>query len=202
MVSDRRVDAYVAAAAPFARPILRHLRALVRRTLPEVVETMKWGMPHFTFRGVNLGGMAAFQVHAAFYFWHQQMTKVVAAPSAGAGPAMGNFGRITRLADLPSDATMRRYLRHAAKLIEQGVPARDKAARPRPVPRVPRDLAAALRGSLRAARTFRALSPSCRRDYIEWVTEAKRPETRQRRLATAITWLAAGRRRDWKHRAG
>jgi len=194
---DPRIDAYIARSAPFARPILAHLRELVHTACPAVIETMKWSMPYFEYHGL-LAGMAAFKEHCSFGFWHQDMAAVV-----GTGKddeAMGSFGRIAGLADLPPDRTMLRYLRAAVKLNESGAPARP---RPKPAPksslRTPPVLAAALRAHPVAAAAFENFSPSHRREYIEWIAEAKREETRARRVATAITWLAEGKSRNWKY---
>jgi uncharacterized protein YdeI (YjbR/CyaY-like superfamily) len=197
--TDPRIDAYIARSASFARPILRHLRALVREACPEAQETIKWGMPAFIHHGI-LGGMAAFKAHCTVWFWHRGMAAAIGRDGAKAAQAMGSFGRITRLADLPADRRLRRYFRQAAKLNESGAPARPRRKPRKPLP-VPADLAAALKKRAKAAQTFRDFNPSPRREYIEWITEAKRPETRQKRVATTIKWLAAGKPRNWKYAA-
>jgi uncharacterized protein YdeI (YjbR/CyaY-like superfamily) len=197
--SDPRIDAYIAKSAEFARPVLRRLRALVHDACPEAEETMKWSMPSFLHNGKILCGMAAFRAHCTFGFWHQEMAKVLGEDGAGADEAMGSFGRITSLADLPSDAAMRRYIRKAAKLNESETPARPRPARKRAAELpVPADLAAALKKNKAAAVTFASFRPSHRKEYIEWITEAKRDETRAKRLATTLEWLAAGKVRNWK----
>lgn len=198
---DPRIDAYIAKAAPFAQPILRHLRKLVHRGCPAANETMKWSMPHFEHAGSILCGMAAFKAHCTFGFWHQGMEKFVGPLAADSKGAMGSFGRITSLTDLPDDATMIRFVQEAAKLNESGVP-----ARPRPATNgakkelaVPADLAAALKKNKGAAKTFDDFSPSHRKEYIQWIVEAKRDETRQKRLATSIELLTEGKSRHWKY---
>lgn len=200
--SDPRLDAYIRQAAPFAQPVLRHLRALLRRECPAAVETIKWGMPHFEYGGAILCGMAAFKAHCAFWFWHHGMGKVIGSPAAGHAEGMGHFGRITGVADLPKAGVLRRYLRAAMGLADAGVPARSPQRGKRPEAKVPEDLAAALRQDANAARVFRKLSPSHRRDYIAWIEDAKRLETRARRVATTREWLAAGKARNWKYAAG
>jgi uncharacterized protein YdeI (YjbR/CyaY-like superfamily) len=199
-VTDPRVDAYIAKSAVFARPILQHLRALVHEACPAADETIKWGMPAFTHHGI-LCGLAAFKAHCAFGFWRRGMTAVIGRDGAKAAQAMGSLGRITRLADLPADRAMLGYIRQAAKLNEAGGPARPKRQSRKPLP-VPADLAAALKKNGKAAKTFAILSPSHRRDYIEWITEAKRAETRQKRFATTVKWLAAGKARNWQYANG
>ena len=197
---DPRVDAYIAAAAPFARPMLQHLRALVHATAPEVEETLKWSFPHFLIGGRILCSMAAFKAHCAFGFWHQEMEAILKADGIASEGGMGSLGKIASPDDLPADRTLRRYLKAALELSNSDVPARPKAARgSRPEAQVPTDLASALKGNSKAAATFAKFSPSHRREYIEWITEAKRPETRARRLATTLEWLAEGKARNWKH---
>ena len=194
---DARVDAYIARSAEFARPILTHLREAVHAGCPGAEETIKWGMPHFTYKGL-LCGMAAFKRHVAFGFWRGR--EVVGSANDRNSEAMGNFGRISTMSDLPSKRVLIGYVRKAAALKDAGPAARPSRKRkPRPPARVPADLAAALKKNARARRTFENFSPSHRREYIEWITEAKQAETRSRRLAQAIEWLAEGKSRNWKY---
>jgi len=197
MNTDPRVDAYIAKSAEFTRPILRHLRALVHEACPEAEETIKWGMPSFVHHGI-ICGMAGFKQHCAFGFWRRGLTDEIARTGVKAEQAMGSLGRITSLRDLPSDRAMLGYIRKAAKLNEAGAPARPKP-KAKPALPMPADLAAALKKNARAAKAFAGFSPSARREYIEWITEAKRPETRLTRLTTTIKWVAAGKRRNWKY---
>ena len=191
-----QVDAYIAGSQPFARPILAYLREVVHGACPDVVEEMKWSMPHFTHHGM-LAGMAAFKEHCSFGFWK---AKLIMEQDAVSREAMGHFGHIRSLDDLPSKRTLAGYVKKAAKLNEAGVKVarspRAKAAKPI---RIPEDLAAALRRNRKARETFESFSPSHRREYIEWITEAKRAETREKRLATTIEWLEEGKPRNWKY---
>ncbi|GAB3366505.1 hypothetical protein GCM10027431_08580 [Lysobacter rhizosphaerae] len=193
---DPRIDAYIASSAEFARPILLHLREVVHAACPDCEETMKWSAPSFTYRGSILCGMAAFKQHATFGLW--QGARVVG--SDGKEDAMGQFGRLTGVADLPGKRELSGYLKRAMKLIEDGVkrPA-NRDAKPKAPVEVPDDLAAALKKNARARATFDAFPPSCRREYVEWITEAKREETRARRLEQAVEWMAEGKRRNWKY---
>src|ERR1700693_1319998 len=192
--TDPRVDAYIGKAAGFAKPILTHLRKLVREACPEAEGTMKWSMPSFVYRGKILGGMAAFKEHCTFGFWHQGMSAVLGGDAQKPDSAMRSFGRVTSVNDLPSDKKMALYIRKAAALNESDAPARPRPAK-RPVAPlvVPEDLAAGLKKNKAAAATFEKFSPSNRKEYIDWITEAKRDETRQKRLATTLEWLAEGR---------
>lgn len=192
---DSRVDAYIAKAQPFARPILTHLRAAVHEGCPDVEETIKWGMPSFTHHGI-LAGMASFKAHVAFGFWKG---KLVTGEVAGADGAMWSFGRITSLDDLPPRRKLLALVKKAAKLNAQGVTAPRAVKHAKPALRTPPDLAAALKTKAKAKAFWATLSPSAKRDYIEWITEAKQPATRARRLAEALTWLGAGKRRSWKY---
>ena len=191
--TDPRIDAYIANAADFAQPILRHIREVVHSTCPEVEETMKWRNPSFLYKGM-LCGMAAFKAHVGFGFWKGSLIL------EGNRDAMGHFGRITSLSDLPSRKVLAGYVRRAMQLNEEGVTSPSRMRRtPKPPARVPADLAAALRKNRKAAAAFEAMSPSHRREYIEWITEARTDATRQRRLATAIEWIAEGKSRNWKY---
>jgi uncharacterized protein YdeI (YjbR/CyaY-like superfamily) len=188
---DPRIDAYIAKAQPFAQPILRHLRAVVHEGCPEVVETIKWGMPHFEYAGV-LCGMAAFKAHCAFGFWNRALD------IPGQKGAMGQFGCITAVPDLPPKKVLVGYVREAARLNEAGKkvgPIRKKKA---PLP-VPKELTAALKKKAGAAAKFAAFSPSQKRDYSEWILEAKTDATRARRLATSVEWIDEGKPRMWKY---
>lgn len=193
------VDSYIARSADFARPILHHLRTLVHGACPDVEESLKWGAPSFGYRGL-LCGMAAFTAHVTFGFWKGKLvTGDDAGPSAD---AMWDFGRITALADLPSDATIRRYVKRAMTLNEPGAAVTrppKHAARTRQLDIVPDDLAKALRRNAAARRTLESFPPSQRREYVEWLVDAKREATRERRLATTIAWLAEGKTRHWKY---
>jgi hypothetical protein len=191
---DPRIDDYIARAAPFAQPVLRHLRELVHEACPDVEETIKWGSPHFMYRGM-LCGMAAFKAHATFGFW--KGTHLV--PDA-ADDAMGQFGRLTAVRDLPPKKQIIALVRKAMALNEQpAAPVRKTPATPRPAPEPSAAFAAALAADRRAGACFATLSPSQRREYVEWIDEAKREETRTRRLAQAIAWLAEGKTRNWKY---
>jgi len=196
---DPRIDAYIAKSAEFARPILSHLREFVHAACPDVEETLKWSMPSFLYAGGILCGMAAFKQHATFGFWKGRL--IVPGDGADNESAMGQFGRITKLSDLPPKKVLAGYIKQAMKLNEEGVkdPARAKAAKPRPAPPAPDDLLAALKKNKQAKATFEAFSPSCKREYVEWITEAKREETRQRRVAQAVEWMAEGKQRNWKY---
>lgn len=195
--TDPRVDAYIAQAAPFAQPILAHLRKLVHAACPDVQEAIKWGMPHFLYRDRILCGMAAFKQHATFGFRH---AAELFEPSPASTEAMGQFGRIQSVADLPAAAILKKLVREAMRLTESGVKASLTAPKPRKPPlRAPADLTRALAANVDAKRHFDAFPPGQRREYIEWLTEAKRPETREKRLAQTIEWLAEGKRRHWKY---
>jgi uncharacterized protein YdeI (YjbR/CyaY-like superfamily) len=194
MKTDPRVDAYIEKQAAFAQPILRHLRDVVHTACPDGEETLKWSMPSFLYKGKILAGMAAFKAHATFGYWNDSMLS----QDAKNRSAMGQFGRLTSLDDLPSKAALVELTQKSMALIEAGVkPARATAKKP-PFT-VPQDLRAAIDAVAAAKATFDGFAPSCQREYVEWVTEAKRDETRAKRLAQTVIWLAEGKRRNWKY---
>ena len=197
---DPRIDAYIAKSAEFARPVLTHLREAVHAACPDCEETLKWSAPSFTYRGKILCGMAAFKQHAAFGLWQGSM--IVGSDGRKLDDAMGQFGRITRIADLPGKRELTGYIKQAMKLIDEGAkrPVAPKSQAKPPV-EAPEDLLAALRTNAKARATFEGFPPSCKREYIEWITEAKRAETRAKRLAQTVEWLAEGKRRNWKYEA-
>jgi uncharacterized protein YdeI (YjbR/CyaY-like superfamily) len=197
--TDARVDAYIANAAEFAQPILRHLRKIMHEACPDTEETIKWRMPTFLYAGGMLCGIAAFKQHCALGFWKSEL--IVPAGRLNNEQAMGQFGRITRLSELPPKKELVGYIKQAMKLNEAGVqmPSRAKRDKPRPAPATPKDLATALKQSKKAKATFDAFSPSCKREYVEWIVEAKREETRSKRVAQAVEWMAEGKKRNWKY---
>lgn len=193
---DPRVDAYIKKAAPFAQPILVHVRELVHEACPDAVEQIKWGMPHFDYKGMFCG-MAAFKQHAVFGFWKHEL--LLGTDDGKWKEAMGSFGCLKSVRDLPSKATLLRLVKRAMKLNDEGVKAPLTKRGPRePIP-TPADLKAALAKNAKARKTYAAFPPSAQRDYNEWLVEAKQKATREKRLATAIEWLADGKRRNWKY---
>ena len=192
---DRRVDAYIAKSAEFAKPILKRLRQLVHKGCPEVEETLKWSSPAFMYKGM-LCGMAAFKEHAVFGFWKH---KLLLGSNKGAAGAMGSYGRLTSLTDLPSDKIILDYIKKAIALNDAGI----KYARPKFKPknplRVPSYLRSALSSNKKAQSTFDNFSYSHKKEYIEWITEAKTEETRNKRIEIALEWMAEGKSRNWKY---
>lgn len=194
MIPDPRIDAYIDSRAEFARPILRHLREAIHAACPEAGETIKWGMPAFTLDGRLLATMAGFKAHATFGFWRAD---VADAPKTG--EAMGQFGRIRSLDDLPDDRALADLIRKAAARSREGPAAPRRKAEGKPPPQLPPDLAEALETNPEALATYHAFPPSAQRDYVDWICEAKRPATRASRIAQAVEWLAEGKRRHWRY---
>ncbi|MFT4056310.1 MAG: YdeI/OmpD-associated family protein [Novosphingobium sp.] len=189
MGRDPRVDEYIAKAADFARPILEHLRELAHRALPETQEAIKWGMPHFLVNGKNVAGMAAFKAHCTF----------VIHGDGRQGDAMGQFGRITAIADLPDEADLAQKLQAARDRVEAKGTAVKQVRKPKPEIAMPDDFAATLEGIPAASAHYKSFSPSARRDYLGWITEAKTAATREKRMAQAVEWIAEGKKRNWKY---
>ncbi|QJB69842.1 YdeI/OmpD-associated family protein [Parasphingorhabdus halotolerans] len=190
------IDAYVEKAQDFAKPILIHLRALIHEARPDIEEAVKWGMPFFTLNGKNLCNIAAFKGHAVFGFWEGLNVEIPKSKDA-----MGHLGRIRSLDDLPSDKEMLAMIRSVIKQMEHPEKAKAKPIkRPVKVPPMPDDFAAAIAAKSKAQETYDGFAPSHKRDYLEWVIDAKRDETRQKRIKQAVEWMAEGKDRNWKYR--
>lgn len=203
---DPRIDAYINKARPFAQPILSHVRDLIHQAVPPVTETIKWSHAFFEYNGRVLANMAAFREHCSLGFWGKEMTGVLRERNLLSDGAMGSFGRIASLKDLPSDKQMLALFRQAAAFIEKGEYTSIMAGRRQTMARAAKpalvmapDLAAALKKNKAAAQVFAAFSPTCQREYIDWITEAKRSETRDRRLSQAVAMIAEGKQRNWKY---
>ena len=198
---DSRVDAYIEKAAPFAKPVLIKLRKLIFQACPEAVETIKWSFPNYEAYGSMLCNMAAFKEHCAFGFWKASLLKdpegILQVKDRN---AMGHLDRIGSVKDLPADHILIAYIKEAALLNKNNV----KVVRPKSAPKkelpMPKPLAAALKKNKKAAAVFEGFSPSARREYVEWITEAKTEETLNKRLATTIEWLEEGKSRHWKYK--
>ena len=200
-----KVDAYLGKVQPFALPIMEHLRDLVHKGCPEVEETIKWSRPFFEHRGVILCNMSAFKEHCSFGFWGEEIGAVLREAKVLQEDGMGSLGRITDLKDLPSDKRMLGWIRQAAGFIDRGeytspIAARNKVVKaPKTPVAIAPEFASALQKNKRATAAFAEFSPSCKREYAEWIADAKRPETRNKRIATAIDWIAEGKQRNWKY---
>jgi len=192
---DSHVDASIERSAEFARPILNRIRRVVHAACPQVEEDLRWGHPAFLYKGI-LCGMASFKHHCAFVLWKGSL--ILDGSGRRADEGMGHFGRLTSVSDLPGDKTFLAYIRKAARLNDEGV----KVPRTKPKKKalvVPRDFRSALQKNKKALSTFETFSTTNKRDYVEWVRDAKTPETRRRRLETSVAWMAEGKIRNWKY---
>jgi uncharacterized protein YdeI (YjbR/CyaY-like superfamily) len=194
---DPRFDDYIAKAQPFARPILKHIRKVVHAAVPEVEENWKWSTPAFDYKGVFCS-MAAFKEHCIFGFWKHQLLIDRGVINPG-DLALGHRGKLTSLDDLPSVKELTRILKAAAELNDKGIKLERPKTAPKPPVKVPLYFRSELQKNKKAAATFAAFSPSHKREYVEWVTDAKTEDTRNRRLAQAVEWMAAGKPRNWKY---
>jgi uncharacterized protein YdeI (YjbR/CyaY-like superfamily) len=198
-LQDKRIDNYIAKSADFAKPILNHLRTLIHSACPQVEETIKWGFPHFDYKGM-MCSMAAFKNHCAFNFWKAVLMKDADVFTENNQSAMGHYGKISSLADLPSDKIILARIKEAMKLNDEGIklPERKKSDKDTEVV-VPDSLKKELVKNKNASANFNHFSPSNKREYTEWIAEAKTEATRNKRISTAIEWLAEGRPRNWKY---
>lgn len=194
--TDQRIDDYIERSADFARPVLVHLRELIHKACPDISETLKWSMPSFEYKGL-LCGFAAFKSHCTFGFWKQSLMETDAFPADKT--AMGSFGRITSLKDLPKDKVMVGLIHQAMELNEKGIQVSRKPRNGTKELVVPDDLTAALAKNKKAKGHFDKFNYSNRKEYVAWITEAKTETTRTKRLATAIEWLSEGKSRNWKY---
>jgi uncharacterized protein YdeI (YjbR/CyaY-like superfamily) len=194
--TDPRVDAYIDNSKDFAKPILNHIRKLVHEAFPAIEETMKWSFPHFVYKG-PVCHMASFNEHCAFGFWKQSLLASSAFPAEK--NAMGSFGKITTLSDLPDDETIKKLILDAVALNEKGIKVERAPAKEKAELVVPEILNDALASNELAAETFNNFPYSKKKDYVMWITEAKTDTTRDKRLATTIEWLAEGKSRNWKY---
>jgi len=193
---DPRIDAYLETAPAFARPILVRVRKVVHQARPGVVETLKWSNPAFEHHGL-LAGFAAFKAHCTFGFWKDALIR--SRESAKAAKLLDQLGAMRSIEDLPPDAAIAKLVRIAAELNEKGIRIEKPKTAPKPPVEIPPDLKAALGKNKTAKGTFDGFSPSQRREYVEWITEAKQDATRQRRLTQAVEWMAEGKVRNWKY---
>lgn len=199
---SNQLDAYIAKAQPFAKPILKHLRELIHEACPDVEESIKWSFPSFDYKG-PLCSMASFKQHVAFGFWKASLlndpSNYLQPMKSEGGAAIGNLGRITSLKDLPPDKIMFDFIKQAVKLNEAGVKLPVQRKTPKKAIKPPAYFLAALRKNEKALLTFESFSPSHKREYLEWITEAKTETTREKRLTQAIEWMAEGKPRNWKY---
>ena len=196
-VTDPRVDAYIAKAAPFARPILIRLRRAVHKGCPDVVETLKWSVPAFEYHGI-LCGMAAFKAHCLFNLWKAPLVKEQGLPEAAAS-ALDRIGRLTSVKELPPERVLVQIIKKAAAVNKAGLKAPRVAKAAKAPARIPADLKAALAKRPAVATTFTAMSPSHKREYVEWIMDAKGADTRERRVVQTVAWVSEGKSRNWKY---
>ncbi|MGN6616927.1 MAG: YdeI/OmpD-associated family protein [Ilyomonas sp.] len=197
--TDPRIDAYIDKAADFAKPVLKHFREVVHKACPEVEETIKWGFPHFDYKGI-MCSIAAFKNHCAINLWKASLMKdPEGILQVTERDAMGNFNKVTSLKDLPSDKILIAYIKEAARLNEENVKVVKAKPQPRKEPETPAELITALTKNKKAKASFEAFSPSQRREYIEWINEAKTDATKNKRIKTTVEWAAEGKSRNWKY---
>jgi uncharacterized protein YdeI (YjbR/CyaY-like superfamily) len=188
---DARVDAYIARSADFAKPILHRIRKLVHAACPKVEETLKWGSPFYTYKGV-LVATPAFKQHCALVFWKGKLIVSL--------DQRKKYRRLTSVSQLPGDRILMGCIRKAVELNETGVK-NPACGRPKVKQTVvaPDYFLAALRKNKKALMAFENFSPSHKREYVEWIAGARREETRLKRIQTAIKQMAAGKSLYWKY---
>lgn len=195
---DDRVDAYIKKAQPFAKPILKHLRELVHTACPDVEETIKWSFACFDYKG-SLCSMASFKEHCSFGFWKAALMKDADKLKSNQATAMGHLGKIRSMADLPSDKIILAYIKEAIKLNDDGIklPPRKKAEAKELI--IPDYFTKALGKNKKALQGFEKFPPSHKKEYVQWIIEAKTEDTKNKRMATALEWIAEGKGRNWRY---
>ena len=198
---EKAIDAYISKSADFAKPILNHIRELVHKTCPGVEEKMKWSFPHFDYKGEMMCSMAAFKQHAVFGFWKASLMKdPVLVETAKSEVAMGHLGRLTSVKDLPPDKKMIAWIKEAMLLNDKGI---KLAAKPKAADKkeliIPDYFIKALAKNKKAKQVFEGFAYSHKKEYVQWITEAKTEDTKKKRMATALEWLREGKNRNWKY---
>jgi uncharacterized protein YdeI (YjbR/CyaY-like superfamily) len=194
---DPRIDDYIAKAPAYAQPIITHIRNLIHHAVPGVLETMKWSHPHFDYKGPAFG-IGAFKEHMGLNFWKNTLMDDPQGLFQNDGSA-GSLGKIKSLADLPADDVLLDYFRRAIELNEKGVKVAAPAKAPKAELPVPDYLIAAFKTNQAALQHFEQFSPSAKREYLEWLAEAKSEATRTKRLETMMEWVAEGKTRKYKN---
>jgi uncharacterized protein YdeI (YjbR/CyaY-like superfamily) len=198
---DPRVDAYIEKSAAFAQPVLNHWRELLHAQCPDIVETIKWGFPNFEYHNRTLFNMAAFKQHCSFGFWLAQLlTDPKGVLQLAEKAAMGSIGRIESMKDLPPDTAMKNFIKQSMKLADDGVKVKKEVKKEPAIVEAPDYFMAELKKHKKALAVFEGFPPSHRKEYIEWITDAKREETRNKRITEAIEMIAEGKSRNWKYK--
>lgn len=202
---DKRIDTYIEKSADFAKPILKHIRKLAHTASPDMQETLKWGMPHFDHEGKSVLSMAAFKQHAVFGFWKAELIKdpknYMQARKAQGGDAMGHGGKLTSVKDLPPDKVFIDFVKQAIQLNRDGIklPAREKKSADPKTSTPPDYFEKALKKNKSAWKTWSEWTPGKKKEYVDWLKEAKTDATREKRMQTAVGWIAEGKIRNWKY---
>ncbi|MEO7490495.1 MAG: YdeI/OmpD-associated family protein [Ferruginibacter sp.] len=201
VVKENPIDIYIAKSADFAKPILNHLRELVHAACPDAEEKIKWGFPHFDYKGEMMCSMAAFKQHVVFGFWKAALMKdPVLIEHAKSEVSMGHLGRLSSLKDLPTDRKITSWIKEAMALNDNGIKLVAKSASTEKKELVVPDyFTKALKKNKKAQQTFEAFAYSHKKEYIQWIEEAKTEETKNKRLALAIEMMEEGKSRNWKY---
>ena len=198
-ITDARIDAYIDKSADFAKPILKHLRQLMHKACPDVVETMKWSMPFFDYNGTVMCNMAAFKEHCRLFFWKSKLMNDPEKILPQSEDDASKLNKITSLKNLPSDKILMVYIKGAMLLNEGNIKLPPKKKAVIKDLEMPGDFGAALKKNKAAQTVFEKFSPGKQKEYIEWITEAKTQATKDKRIETAVEWIAEGKSRHWKY---
>ncbi len=200
--TNKAIDTYIDKSAAFAKPILNHIRQLVHKACPNVEEKIKWSFPHFDYKNEMMCSMASFKEHCALNFWKAALMKdPILLENARSEVSMGHFGRITSLKDLPADIKIIAFIEEAMELNDKGI---KLPTRPKTIERkelvVPDYFDLAINKNKKAKATWDNYAYSHKKEYVDWITDAKSEAIRNKRMETAIEWIAEGKTRNWKYK--
>lgn len=198
--ANPKIDEYIGSAPAFAQPVAAHLRFLLHTACPRVVETIKWGIPHFDCHGEMMCVFAAATRHCSFTFLKQEIMSDPRLRANPGLPAQKRFlGKLTSLSDLPQDPELVAFIKEAMVLNEQGVKLPERESKGSKEVAVPEEFARRLNADSAARDVFEAKPQSFRKEYLLWIADAKTDTTRQKRIDTSLEWIAAGKGRFWQY---
>ncbi|WP_428071186.1 YdeI/OmpD-associated family protein [Chryseobacterium gambrini] len=194
-----KVDEYIEKSQDFAKPILNYIRETVHEFCPDAEEAIKWKFPTFLYKGKILCSMVAFKQYCSMGFWlHDEMTSLKEFETEAEKTNMFSLGKITETENLPSKPQLKKMIVEAMELTDMGVTLK-KATPSKTETEVPDYFQNALNENKKALEIFKKASPSFRKEYINWIAEAKTESTRNKRMDQALEWISEGKGRNWKY---
>lgn len=195
---NKKVDEYIFKMADFAKPILTHLRQIIFETCPDVEEDIKWGIPHYGYKGDHLVMMAGFKQHCSFSLYKAELMKdKMIQESVKAGKKFGYMDKVKDLSELPNKKVLTAYIKEAMELNSSGI-SKPKVVKEKVEVVAPKEFIEALEQDKIAFSVYESKSPSFRKNYIIWIADVKTDETRQKRITQSLEWIREGKDRFWQ----